>query len=99
MLHAAAEAAARQRRAAFWQLVDSIYLDHGHIDDPHLWARAEAIGLDLARFERERRSDDVSARVRRDFRSGIRAGVTGTPTAFVGGEIVPGAVAETLGAL
>jgi protein-disulfide isomerase len=84
-LHAAAEAAAAQREDAFWQLVDSIYGDQGRIDDPHLWERARALDLDLKRFERERRSEAAAERVRRDFEGGIRAGVTGTPAAFVAG--------------
>jgi predicted DsbA family dithiol-disulfide isomerase len=42
----------------------------------------ERLGLDLDRFEADRRSDRVAARVRRDFESGIRAGVTGTPATF-----------------
>jgi protein-disulfide isomerase len=86
VLHGAAEAAALQREDAFWTMVDSIYADQGHQDDPHLWARAEALDLDLARFEADRRSDSVAARIRADFESGIRAGVTGTPTAFAAGE-------------
>jgi protein-disulfide isomerase len=79
-LHAAAEAAGRQGR--FFEFVDSLYADRGHVDDPHLWARAERLGLDLDRFEADRRCDEVAARVRRDFESGIRAGVTGTPAIF-----------------
>jgi protein-disulfide isomerase len=79
-LHAAAEAAGAQGR--FFEMVDSIYADRGHVDDPHLWERAERIGLDLKRFEADRRSDPVAARVRRDFESGIRAGVTSTPAVF-----------------
>ena len=83
-LHAAAEAAGNQGR--FFEMVDSIYADRGRVDDPHLWARAERLGLDLERFEADRRSEQVSARVRRDFESGIRAGVTGTPAIFSRGE-------------
>jgi protein-disulfide isomerase len=79
-LHAAAEAAARQ--GAFFDFVDSLYADRGRVDDPHLWERVERFGLDLARFEADRRSDAVSARVRRDFESGIRGGVAGTPAVF-----------------
>jgi predicted DsbA family dithiol-disulfide isomerase len=67
---------------AFWWFVDSIYADLGHQDDPHLWQRARESGLDLERFERDRRSDRVVMRVRADFESGIRAGVTGTPAVF-----------------
>jgi hypothetical protein len=42
----------------------------------------EERGLDLDRFEVDRRSDEVAARIRTDFESGIRAGVTGTPAVF-----------------
>jgi protein-disulfide isomerase len=87
-LHAAAEAASLQRPEAFWEMADAIYADHGHQDDPHLWRRAEGLGLDLDRFEADRRSEAVSGRIRRDFEGGIRAGVTGTPAFFVAGEPV-----------
>jgi protein-disulfide isomerase len=80
----AAEAAARQGR--FWDMHDSLYADQGRLDDPHLWARAEELGLDLERFDADRRSEEVMARVRRDFESGIRAGVVTTPTFFRDGE-------------
>jgi protein-disulfide isomerase len=79
-LHAAAEAAGAQ--GMFFAMVDSLYADRAHVDDPHLWERAERFGLDLDRFEADRRSDWATARVRRDFESGIRAGVTGTPATF-----------------
>ncbi len=79
-LHGAAEAAGLQ--GAFFEFVDSLYADRGHVDDPHLWQRVERFGLDLARFEADRRSEPVAARVRRDFESGIRAGVAGTPAIF-----------------
>jgi protein-disulfide isomerase len=79
-LHAAAEAAGRQGR--FFEMVDSLYADRGRIDDPHLWARAEHLALDLGRFEADRRSEEVARRVRIDFESGIRAGVNGTPAVF-----------------
>jgi len=79
-LHAAAEAAGRQ--GSFFAMVDSLYADRSHVDDPHLWERVERLGLDLERFEADRRSEQVAARVRCDFESGIRAGVTGTPALF-----------------
>jgi protein-disulfide isomerase len=85
-LHAAAEAAGLQ--GAFWEICDSLYADRGHVDDPHLWARVERLGIDLDRFEADRRSDAVRERIERDFVSGIRAGVAGTPTAFVDGRMM-----------
>ncbi|HEX6601378.1 MAG TPA: DsbA family protein, partial [Solirubrobacterales bacterium] len=50
--------------------------------DPHLWERVRELGLDLERFEADRRSETTAGRVRGDFESGIRAGVTGTPSYF-----------------
>jgi protein-disulfide isomerase len=98
-LHAAAEAAGLQREGAFWEMVDSIFSDQGRVDDPHLWERVRRLGLDLERFNRERRSEPVAERVRRDFESGIRAGVAGTPAAFVAGQAVGEDIAESLRAL
>lgn len=69
-------------QGAFFEMVDSLYEDRGHVDDPHLWQRVERLGLDLERFEEDRRSGAVGDRVRRDFESGIRAGVTNTPALF-----------------
>jgi protein-disulfide isomerase len=84
----AAEAAALQGR--FWEMHDSLFEDQGHVDDPHLWDRARKLGLDLERFEADRRSELVAKRVERDFQSGIRAGVATTPTQFVDGAAHPG---------
>jgi protein-disulfide isomerase len=72
----------------FFEMVDSLYADRGRIDDPHLWERAEHMELELERFEADRRSPAVEARVRRDFESGIRAGVTATPALFPQGRAV-----------
>ena len=80
----AAEAASEQ--GAFWAMHDALFADQGRLEDPHLWARAEALGLDIARFDADRRSDEIAARVAAQFRSGIRAGVVTTPTIFIAGE-------------
>ena len=93
-LHAAAEAAGLQ--GAFWEMCDSLYADRGRVDDPHLWERVERFGLDLDRFNADRRSDAVRARIHRDFATGIRAGVGGTPTGFVEGRLHHGDLVDTL---
>ena len=88
VLSFAAEAAAIQGK--FWELHDSLMDDQGHLEDPHLWERCRTLGIDLERFERDRRTEPVAERVERDFRSGLRAGVMTTPTLFVEGEAYPG---------
>ena len=79
----AAEAAAAQ--GAFWPMHDSLFDDQGRLEDPHLWARAERLGLDLERFEADRRSAAVAGRVKEQFHGGVRAGVVTTPTLFADG--------------
>jgi protein-disulfide isomerase len=88
----AAEAAALQGK--FWEMHDLLFGDQARLEDPHLWQRARVLGLDLPRFDADRRSDPVLARVRRDFESGIRAGVVTTPTLWSGGALYPGKVEE-----
>jgi protein-disulfide isomerase len=77
----AAEAADLQGR--FWEMHDALFAETARLEDPHLWDRARALGLDLDRFEADRHGDAVRERVKRDFRSGVRAGVVTTPTAFM----------------
>jgi 2-hydroxychromene-2-carboxylate isomerase len=72
---------------------DALFADQGRLEDPHLWARAERLGLDVERFDADRRSDAVAAIVKGDFRAGVRAGVATTPTAFLDGQIHPGRTA------
>lgn len=88
----AAEAAALQ--GAFRQMHMALYADRARLEDPHLWERARALGLDVERFDADRRSDAVLARVRRDFESGVRAGVVTTPTVFERGAMRPSAPDE-----
>jgi protein-disulfide isomerase len=77
-LGCAAEAAAAQ--GAFWAFHDAVYADQAHIDDPHLWALAERLDLDVDRFEQDRRSDAALERVQRDTKEAVLAGAMTTPT-------------------
>ncbi len=91
----AAEAAARQ--GAFWAFHDALYTDQGRLDDPHLWARCEQAGLDVERFDEDRRDPLVAERVARDVRDAMRAGAATTPTLVLpGGAMHQGAPEVTL---
>jgi protein-disulfide isomerase len=88
-LACAAEAAGLQGR--FWEFHDALFADPGHCNDPHLWAHARTLGLELERFERDRRSEAVVELVREQTRAGMRAGVAVTPTLIAEGVLAPGA--------
>jgi protein-disulfide isomerase len=87
----AAEAAAAQ--GAFWAMHDALFDDQGRLEDPHLWARAEQLGLDIDRFDADRRSEAARNRVREHFHGGVRAGVVTTPTVFADGRTYSGRTA------
>jgi protein-disulfide isomerase len=79
----AAEAAGRQDR--FWEMHDLLFSDQGRLEDPHLWERASSLGLDLARFDADRRDPEIKVRVERDFEAGVRGGIVTTPTLICAG--------------
>jgi protein-disulfide isomerase len=79
----AAEAAGAQGK--FWAMHDALFENQDALEPPDLRRYAAEIGLDLARFDDDMDSARYAARVREDFRSGVRSGVNGTPTFFVNG--------------
>ena len=82
----AAEAAeAAESQGQFWAMHDLLFEHQEALDDYHLYAYAESLGLDVARFARELVDRIHEKRVDRDVRSGRRSGVTGTPTFFLNG--------------
>lgn len=84
----AGEAAARQ--GAFWAFHDAVFADQGRLDDPHLWAHCAALGLDVERFEADRRDPALAERVAADVRGALRAGAATTPACVVDGVLHQG---------
>jgi Na+:H+ antiporter, NhaA family len=81
----AAEAAGAQGR--FWAMHDRLFGHQHELSDAELRRHAEAIGLDVERFDRELREGVHAARVDEDYRSGVRSGTPSTPRFFVNGVI------------
>jgi protein-disulfide isomerase len=79
----AAEAAAAQGK--FWEMHASLFRDQSALEDVDLLARAGKLALDVGRFQAELEGGSHQAHVRKDFQSGVRSGVNGTPTFFING--------------
>ena len=79
----AAEAASAQDR--FWPMHDLLYENQQRLGAEDLSAHANSLGLDVQRFERDLAEHVHAARVREDFMSGVRSGVSGTPTFYING--------------
>jgi protein-disulfide isomerase len=83
---AAAEAAGLQDR--FWEMHNVLFHHQSALEGDDLRQYATRLGLDVARFDRDRTSGAVLRRVGRDVESGIASGeVTGTPTLFIDGVV------------
>ncbi len=86
---AAAEAAALQDR--FWEMHELLFHRQKALEDSDLRDYADQLGLDVERFDGDRASDRVLARIRRDVESGLASGeVRGTPTLFIDGVLHEG---------
>jgi len=70
----------------FWGMHDILFENQAALDDDDLAAYAAELGLDETRLIREVTASVYAPRIREDFKSGVRAGVNGTPTFFINGE-------------
>ena len=89
-IHAHASVAAQAAESAgaqgkFWEMHDLLYENQDKLADADLNSYALKLGLEIYRFEADMSSQVFAARVREDFRGGVRSGVNGTPTFFING--------------
>jgi protein-disulfide isomerase len=68
----------------FWEMHDLIFENQDRLGLPLLLALTEELGLDPQALRDALTAGEFEPRVRRDFQSGVRSGVNGTPTFFVG---------------
>jgi protein-disulfide isomerase len=79
----AAEAAGAQ--GAFWPMHDMLFANQAALTPQDLVGYAAALGLDADRFASDLENHVYEPSVREDFMSGVRSGVSGTPTFFING--------------
>jgi protein-disulfide isomerase len=79
----AAEAAGEQGK--FWEMHDTLYENQSALAPEELVGYAKHLHLDVADFTAELTAHAHAKRIRKDFLSGVRSGVNGTPTFFING--------------
>jgi len=80
----------------FWEYKDILFAnslgeDQGFFARARLEKMAEAIGLDVAQFNECMDSKKFRDQVNQDYKDGIAAGVTGTPSFVINGKLITGA--------
>jgi protein-disulfide isomerase len=100
-MHAQAEKAAEAARCAgvqgkFWNFHDVLF-ESKKLDSAELKAEARVLQLDVAGFDHCLDSGEQASAVQKDVAEGQRLGLSGTPSFFVNGHFLSGAVKyETL---
>ena len=85
----AAEAARLQGEDAFARMRKRLFTHGFDVAHADYIALARAAGLNVERFRKDFRGDEVRRRVREDMALGAKLGVSTTPTVFLSGRKVP----------
>lgn len=86
----AAECAAEQDK--FWQYHNLLFDNQQRLERQFLIAYAGRLGLDVTRFTACLGSEAARARVERDAKQGAQLGIDSTPTVFINGRTIKGAL-------
>jgi protein-disulfide isomerase len=87
---AAAECAGQQDR--FWEYHDLLFEHQKALDRDSLFRYARDLGLDITQFRTCLDDPATMARIAEDVSAGARLGIESTPTIFINGRRVPGAL-------
>ena len=85
-----AEAAGEQGK--FWEMHAALFRHQRDLDEIDFSHLALTLGLEIYHFESSRGREAHARRVRNDYDSGVRSGVTKTPTLFINGRRYDGPV-------
>ena len=89
-MHENAEIAARASAAAqvqgkFWEMYEMLFSVEPPLTESKIKTMAETIGLDIAQFKKDLRSEAVADAVARDRKQGEAVNLSGTPTIYING--------------
>jgi protein-disulfide isomerase len=88
----AAEAAlAANEQGKFWEMHDILFKNQQNLTGADLEKYAKEIGLNMDKFKAAMDSHKFAAQIEADTKQGSELGVSGTPAAFVNGQLVSGA--------
>jgi protein-disulfide isomerase len=76
----------------FWEMADEIFNNQETLSQDSFETFAEELGLDVNQFNSCVADEKYYDKIVSDYNLGIDAGVQGTPTNFINGQMIPGAV-------
>jgi protein-disulfide isomerase len=89
----AAQAAwAAQQQGKFWEFHDALFQNQDKLGNEFYQATAKTLGLDQAKFERDRSSAAAKQAIEEDIKVARSLDLNGTPTFIMNGQLFSGAV-------
>jgi protein-disulfide isomerase len=83
---AALASLAARNQAKFWPLHDQLFANYNKLNDVLIRQLAEGVGVDMARFDKDLATPALQQEVAADTQLGVKAGVRGTPAAYINGK-------------
>src|SRR5438132_13263712 len=88
----AAMAAYAQGNEKFWEMHDKLFAQQGQLSPSFYEQTAKEIGLDMGKWKSDVDSHSASAAIQADMSAGNAVGANGTPTFFINGKRLVGAM-------
>ncbi|WP_392553243.1 thioredoxin domain-containing protein [Orbus wheelerorum] len=82
-LHAAIATEVLAKYNKFWPMHDMLYENQAYLHDKNLINYAEKLGVNEQQFEQDFKDKSFADKVEKDFESGLRSGVNGTPSLYI----------------
>lgn len=90
--NAASAALCAQEQGQFWKMHDTLFSHYDALDKDSLYQYARDIELDMNKFQDCFENAKYKVRLQKEVADGVAAGANATPTFFVDGERIPGAI-------
>jgi protein-disulfide isomerase len=87
-MNAAKASVAAANQGKFWEMHDELFKISRNLAMDEIRKKAEAIGLDMKKFDTDMASPETEKAVRADLELGKTVDVQGTPTMFINGKRV-----------
>jgi protein-disulfide isomerase len=87
-MNASKASVAAGNQGKFWEMHDELFKISRDLSMGEIRKKAEAIGLDMKKFDADMASPETEKAVRADLEVGRTVDVTGTPTMFINGKRV-----------
>ena len=84
-LHAAISAEVASDLGKFWEMHDTLYENQSQLDDAHIIAYVERLGLDTKKFEALFPDPKYIAKMKKDMEGALKSGFNGTPVFYING--------------